>query len=75
MSWIKRYCRLAGFPTADWTTLEQKVGKDKLARFDGAMNPNFLVMSALVHQGVLYHKPSHTPLDDYPYPRTFIAAR
>ena len=34
------------------------------------MDPKFLVMSALVYDGVLYHKPSPTALGDYPYPRT-----
>ena len=62
--------RANAFPVADWSVLEEKVGQAKLAGFDGRLSPDFLVMSALVYDGVLYHKPSNTRLGEYPYPRS-----
>lgn len=45
-----------------------KVGKDKVAGFEGAMKSDYLVTSALVHDGVLYYKPSQTAQGAYPIP-------
>jgi hypothetical protein len=55
------------FPTAEWSDLEKKVGKEKLAGFEGNMSPKYLVWSALVYEGVLYYKPCKTPYGDFPY--------
>ncbi len=54
-------------PAKTWDALEAKVGKDKVAGFEGAMNSDLLVTSALVHDGVLYYKPSRTAQGAYPY--------
>jgi len=55
------------FPMAQWSVLEKKVGKDKLAGFEGKMSPEYLVWSALVYDGVLYYKPCKTPYGDFPF--------
>lgn len=55
------------FPKADWSILEQKVGKEKLAGFEGRLYRSYLVWSALVYDGVLYYKPCKTKFGDYPY--------
>lgn len=57
------------FPAAEWSVLEQKVGKAKLAGFEGEMDLKYLVLSALVYDGVLYYKPSNTKYGNFPYIR------
>ncbi len=57
------------FPVADWSVLEDKVGKEALENFEGVTDPDYRVISGLVIDGVLYHKPSSTPWGDYPYSR------
>ena len=53
------------FPRAEWSVLEKMVGKEKLAGFEGNMDPNYLVWSGIVYDGVLYYKPCKTPYGDY----------
>ena len=55
------------FPSARWSELEELVGKDALAGFNGAMDTRYLVASALVYDGVLYYQPCPTKYGDYPY--------
>jgi CubicO group peptidase (beta-lactamase class C family) len=43
------------------------VEKEKLAGFEGNMDPNYLVWSGIVYDGVLYYKPCKTPYGDYPF--------
>ncbi len=57
------------FPVADWSVLEEKVGEQALENFEGVSDPDYRVISGLVIDGVLYHKPSSTPWGDYPYSR------
>ena len=57
-------------PAETWDVLEAKMGEDSLSGFDGDMNPEYLVTSALVHEGVLYYKPSETSQGVHPYTRS-----
>lgn len=57
------------FPIAEWSVLEQKVGKEKLSGFKGKMRDSQIVTSAIVFDGVLYYKPVKTKYGEYPYPQ------
>jgi len=55
------------FPTAEWSILEQKVGKDKVSSFEGNMRGFQKVTSAIVMDDVIYYKPCKTKFGNYPY--------
>lgn len=56
------------FPTAPWSKLEELLGEESLAGFNGTMDLQYLVASALVYDGTLYYQPCRTDYGDYPYP-------
>lgn len=43
-------------PIASWQSLAKKVGSDKLAGFDGALNTDLILLSGLDYQGTFYLK-------------------
>jgi CubicO group peptidase (beta-lactamase class C family) len=60
---------LAGrLPAKPLRELSQSVPAGTLDGFGGPLNPRFLVVAALLRDGVLYHGDATTPYGDYPYP-------
>lgn len=55
------------FPMTDWAKLEAEVGTEALADFESAMNPDEVLVSGLVHNGTLYHKPCKSAAGPLPY--------
>jgi CubicO group peptidase (beta-lactamase class C family) len=55
------------FPMADWAKLEAEVGAEALAGFDSAMKQDEVLVSGLVHDGTLYHKPCKSAAGPLPY--------
>lgn len=58
------------FPMADWAALEAKVGKDKLSQFESTMNPDEVLVSGLIVDGVFYHKACKSAAGPLPYCET-----
>ncbi|HET7409108.1 MAG TPA: serine hydrolase, partial [Paracoccaceae bacterium] len=54
-------------PMKPWSALGPQA-VEALAGFDGGADPDYVVMHALVDDGVLYYQPSQTPRGAYPYP-------
>ncbi len=55
------------FPMADWSALEAKVGADKLADFESAMEQDEVLLSGLVVDGTFYHKPCKSAAGPLPF--------
>lgn len=58
------------FPTAPLSELKEKVGADKLAKFDGATNDeekDHVLQTGLLYDGVLYRSAYHTAAGPFPY--------
>jgi hypothetical protein len=55
------------FPMADWAKLEAEVGAEALADFESAMKQDEVLVSGLVHNGTLYHKPCESAAGPLPY--------
>jgi CubicO group peptidase (beta-lactamase class C family) len=58
------------FPMADWSALEAKVGADKLADFESAMAQDEVLVSGLIVDGTLFHKPCKSAAGPLPYCET-----
>jgi hypothetical protein len=56
------------FPMAPWQELATGPAAEALAGFEGKTDPAFVVMHALIKDGVLYYQPSQTEHGPYPYP-------
>lgn len=55
------------FPMAEWSSLEGKVGADKLADFESAMTQDEVLVSGLIVDGTLYLKPCKSAAGPLPY--------
>ncbi len=55
------------FPVADWSQLETRFGKDRLADFESAMVQDEVLVSGLVVDGTLYRKPCKSAAGPLPY--------
>jgi hypothetical protein len=55
------------FPSASWSALETQVGTATLEGFDGLIDTDDVIDSALVYKRVLYRKPCTTAAGPFPY--------
>ncbi|WP_181176516.1 serine hydrolase [Mesorhizobium sp. B2-3-5] len=55
------------FPMAEWSSLEAKVGADRLADFESAMAQDEVLVSGLIVDGTLYLKPCKSAAGPLPY--------
>jgi CubicO group peptidase (beta-lactamase class C family) len=55
-------------PTKPWSELVKSTPPGTLDGFGGPLDPKWMVVAALVRDGVLYYQNAPTPYGDYPYP-------
>ena len=55
-------------PSKPWSELVKSAPPGTLDGFGGPLDPKWMVVAALVRDGVLYYQNAPTPYGDYPYP-------
>lgn len=55
-------------PTKPWSELVKSTPPGTLDGFGGPLDPKWMVVAALVRDGVLFYQNAPTPYGDYPYP-------